>query len=260
MVRPRRQSGAPSSAGRDEMSDIFKEVDEDIRREQLKKLWDRFGIYVLALAAIIVLGTAGWKGWEYWQEQRAQASGDRFLAAVKLSGDGKHDEAIAALQKLTENGSGAYPVMAGFAIAAEKAKAGDKDAAVAEYDKIIADRGTSSEVKSLAKLRAALLLVDTISLSDMEARVGDLATTGNVWRHTAREVLGLTAWRTGDYAAARKYFEQITSDQGAPQDTQRRAQLMLTLITAHLGEPAPATTDAAPAATDAPAQDAAPAN
>ncbi len=78
-------------------------------------------------------------------------------------------------------------------------------------------------MQSLAKLRAALLLVDTAPLAEMEARIGDLAATGNVWRHTARELLGLAAWRTGDYAAARKYFEQITTDQDVPQDVSRRA-------------------------------------
>ena len=72
------------------MTDIFKEVDEDLRREQFRKLWDRFGPYVIGLAILIVVATAGIRGWDYWQEKQAQATGDRFLAALDLANQGKH--------------------------------------------------------------------------------------------------------------------------------------------------------------------------
>ena len=254
------------------MSDIFKEVEEDIRRDHYKRLWDRFGPYVLGAAVLIVALTAGYRGWEYWRDRQAQATGDRFTAALQLSADGKHDDAIAAFQAIAKDGSGSYPTLAQFRIATEKSLAGDKAGAVAAFDAIAADKSVGTDVQTMARLRAALLLADTASLSDLEARVGDLASTGNIWRGSAREVLGLAAWRTGDFAAARKYFEDIVNDQESASDLRQRSQLMLTLIRARLGEAtpaadatAPATTDttAAPAATDSttasPATDAAPA-
>ncbi len=219
------------------MSDIFKEVDEDLRHERLRKLWDRFGPYVIGLAILIVVGTAGYRGWIYWQERQAQANGDRFLAALTLSDQGKHDEAIAALKAIEANGSGGYPILAGFRIASELAATGKTQDALAEYDAIAAKSGISADLKSLARLRAAALLVDSDSLADLEKRLSDLAGTGNVWRHNARELLGLAAWRVGDYEAARKYFDEINSDQEAPADLRQRAQVMLSLITARIGAP-----------------------
>ena len=120
------------------MSDIFKEVDEDLRREQFKKLWDRFGPYVIGLAILIVVATAGYRGWDYWQERQAQATGDRFLAALDLADKGEHDKAIAALKAIEANGSGQYPVLAGFRVASEMAAAGNTQDAIAEYDAIAA--------------------------------------------------------------------------------------------------------------------------
>ena len=105
------------------MSDIFREVDDDLRREQLKRMWDRYGTYVIGLAVLIVLVTAGWRFYEYWQEQRAEASGDRFVAALRLAEDGKHTEAVTALDELVKDGSGGYPLLATFRSAAEKAAA-----------------------------------------------------------------------------------------------------------------------------------------
>jgi hypothetical protein len=110
---------------------------------------------------------------------------------------------------------------------------------VADFDAIAKASGTPALVRDMARLRAALLLVDTASVADLEKRVGDMATTGNPWRHSAREILGLAAWRTGDLAKARQYYEEITADQDKPADLQARAQLMLSLIKARTGDAAP---------------------
>src|SRR6185312_15803381 len=103
------------------MSDVFREVDEDLRREQLRKLWDRFAPYVIALAVLIVLGVSGYKLWEYWTQHQAQGTGDRFIAATDLADQGKADDAVKALQAITNDGTGAYPTLAQFRIASQKA-------------------------------------------------------------------------------------------------------------------------------------------
>ena len=240
------------------MTDIFQEVDEDIRREQLKRLWDRVGPYVLGVAVLIVVGTAGYKGWTYWQETQAQASGDSFLSALQLANDGKHDDAVKAFDAIAAKSSGGYPMLARFRAAAEKALAGDRSGAVSAYDDLAKNAGASADVRAMANLRAALLLVDTASFSELEARLGALAAVGSPWRETAREILGLSAWKAGEYVSARKYFDEIANDMASSKELHDRAQLMLNLIAAKIGpEPtAPAPAVAAPAAgapTSAPA-------
>ena len=212
------------------MTDVFREVDEDLRREQLKKLWDRFAPYIIGLAVLIVLAVSAYKLWEWWQVHQAETSGDRFIAAIELSDAGKHDDSITALQTVVGDGSGAYPLLARFRIAAEKADAGDNPGAVAEFDAIAARGDIPQDVRDMARLRAALILVDTASPAEINMRVGDLAAVGSPWRHNAREVLALAAWRAGDYANAKMYFDQINADQEAPQDMRDRATVMLSLI------------------------------
>ncbi len=214
------------------MADVFREVDEDLRREQLKKLWDRFAPYVIGLAVLVVVAVSGYKLWEYWQRHQAETTGDQFIAALQLADAGKHDQAITALEAIVANGSGGYPALAGFRIAGEKADAGDVTGAVAEYDAIVARNNTSENMRDLARLRAAFLLVDTADFAEIKNRVGDLAAVGNPWRHSAREILGLSAWRADDLAAAKTYFDQIINDQETPMDLRQRAQLMLALIAA----------------------------
>jgi hypothetical protein len=209
----------------------------------MKKLWDRTAPYVIGAAVLIVVATAGYRGWEYWQERQSQSSGDRFVAAVQLSADGRYEESIAALESLIADGSGGYPILARFRIATEKAQSGDTAGAVAEFDTIAAGNAPA-EMRAMARLRAALLLVDTASFVDLENRLRDLAATGTPWRHTAREILGLAAWRSGDYATAKQHFDSLVADQEAPQDLRQRVQLMLALVGAKLGGDAVAPTDA----------------
>ncbi|HET7717447.1 MAG TPA: tetratricopeptide repeat protein [Bauldia sp.] len=221
------------------MSDIFREVDEDLRREQFKRLWDRYGGYVIGLAVLIVVAVGGYKAWEWWETSRAAATGDRFLAALVLSEEGKHDEAVAALEGLAADGSGDYPILATFRSAGEKAAAGDDAGAVEAYDSIAGRSSVPPLVADLARIRAALILADSQSPQELTARIGDLAQTGNPWRQTAREILGLAAFRTNDLAMARKYFEEIVNDQESAQGVRSRAQLMLTLIQSRQGPSPP---------------------
>lgn len=219
------------------MSDIFREVDDDLRREQLKRMWDRYGTYVIGLAVLIVLVTAGWRFYEYWQEQRAEASGDRFVAALRLAEDGKHTEAVTALDELVKDGSGGYPLLATFRSAAEKAAAGDDKGAVAAYDAAASASGAPALVRDLARLRAAMILVSTASVDELKSRIGDLADPTSGWRHSAREILGLVSYRNGDLAGARKYYEDIANDPQTPQDLRQRATFMISIFDARLGAP-----------------------
>ena len=104
------------------MSDIFQEVDEEVRREKLQQLWERHGNLIVAFALLVVLAVGGWRGYEYWEGQKAAESGAAFEAAVALAEGGKQAEAQAAFAKIAKDGSSGYRILARFREAAELAK------------------------------------------------------------------------------------------------------------------------------------------
>ncbi len=214
------------------MSDdsFIREVNEEIRREQAQALWERFGPAVLVLAVLIVVATAAVVGYRYWDETRANRSGDAFSQAPKLANEGKSDEAIAALGALEKDGYGAYPLLARMRAATVKADKGDPAAAVKDFDEVAADTAIPPAIRDMARLRAALLLVDHGSFADVSSRVEALTGDTNPLRSTAREALGLAAWKEGKTQDALKLFDQISSDDGAPRNTRERATLMSELI------------------------------
>jgi hypothetical protein len=214
------------------MSDdsFIREVNEEMRQDQARALWDRFGPIAIGLAVAVVLATAGWVGWEYWTTNRANASGDRYSQALVLAGQDKPDEALAALEALQADGYGAYPVLARMRAATVLDAKGDKAAAVAAFDAVAADNGVDEPVRDMARLRAGLILVDSGSYADVSSRVETLAADTNPLRHSAREALGLAAWKEGRGADALTLFEQISADEFAPRNLRERATLMSELI------------------------------
>lgn len=214
------------------MSDdsFIREVNEELRQDQARALWDRFGPIAIGIALAVVLATAAWVAWEYWTTNRANASGDRFSQALALASEDKQDEALAALQALEADGYGAYPVLARMRAATVLNAKGDKAGAVAAFDAVAADRSIDEPVRDMARLRAGLILVDSGSYAEVSARVEALAVDTNALRHAARETLGLAAWKEGRGADALVLFEQISADNFAPRNLRERATLMSELI------------------------------
>lgn len=212
------------------MSDIFQEVDEEVRREQLKRLWDRYGHFFIAACVLLVLAVGGWRGYQWWELRKAAESSTKFDIASKLSEDGKHAEAEAAYAQVARDGSSGYRVLAKLREAAELADR-DPKAAVALYDSLAVDSATGQPLQDLAVIRAGLLLVDTAPLGEITQRLEPIAGPGAPFRHTARELLATAALRAGDSAAVRRWCDMMTGDPETPADIRVRAEMLVTLAT-----------------------------
>lgn len=217
------------------MSDIFREVDEDIRHEKYRRLWDRFGPWVIGVAVLIVVGTGGYRGWMYWQEQNAQQAGDTFLEAVSLSEAGNYDEAEKMFAKL-DNATGGYPALARMRSATDLANAGNITEAVAAFDALSRDSAVLESLRDIAALRAAFLAVDTEEYSAIADRVEGLSGADNAFRAAAREILALSAWKSGDIETARRWISDLDADQETPADVSRRVGLLNDVIRAKYGD------------------------
>lgn len=214
------------------MSDdsFIREVNEELRQDQARALWDRYGPFALIAAALVVLATIAWVGWQYWTETRANRSGDAYSQALTLANDGKNDEALAALEKLEADGFGAYPILARLRAATVLAAKGDHQGAIAGFDAVANDASVPASLRDMARLRSGFLLVDQGSYADVSARVEALTADTNPLRHSAREALGLSAWKEGKAKDALALFEQVSSDAAAPRNSRERATLMADLI------------------------------
>jgi hypothetical protein len=215
----------------DRGSDTFlREVEEAVRQERYKALWDKYGLFVLGLIVLGVVGVAGHTGWTYWQERQNQEAGSKFSQALMLEDGANQAKAQEMLSSLAETGPHGYRVLSRFQLAAAKAKAGKTDEAVKAYDALATDANVDKILQGLATLQGAALRLDSADYAEMERRLKGLIDSNSAWRFSARELLGLSAYRLNDMREAERQFTALLGDPGTPPNLRERAEMMLALI------------------------------
>jgi hypothetical protein len=237
---------------------LLREVEEELRRERLEKIWKQYGTYIIAGAAVIVLGVLGFKFWENHRIAAAQDTGARYEEALLLVNEKKDGSAEKEFEKIAVDGAGGYRALSQLQLAGSQSKQGKKADAVASYE-ALANDGTADEMlREFARLQAAGLRVGEADFTEMENRLTPLMTEESPWRYSARELLGLAAYKAGKTAEARTILTPLFVDQATPQSISERAQIVMAEIAA--GEIAKKSASDTPAPATPPANAAPPAN
>jgi hypothetical protein len=224
------------------MSDMnfIREIDEEVRRDQMLKLWQRYGHYIVGLAVLVVLATAAWRGFEWYENRERAKAGARYEQALTLGESGKQADAKREFAAIAKDAPSGYRTLARFRLAAEAGKRSAADG-VKAFDEIAADSSVDPVLRDLAKLRAAFLLVDTAPAAEIAARVAPLTGAQAPFRNSAKEALALAYFRAGDKAKARGLYAEILADPAVTASLANRAQVMQAL-TADEAPAKPATT------------------
>lgn len=206
---------------------LIQEVDDDLRQDELNKLWQKHGGLLTAAAVVLVLGVAGWQGWQSWETKQAREASARYAESVALAEQGKKDQATEVLAKLAAEGPKGYRLIAELRQADMKLQAGDAAGAIELYRKVAADSAADQVFRDMATIRVAYLSLDTADPAQLQKAVEPLAAESSSWRHSAREILALMALKRGDKAQAADLFAKIAEDGAAPQGLRSRAAEML---------------------------------
>lgn len=231
------------------MSDIFNEVEEELRRDKYNTLLRRYGLWVAGVALIIVLVVAGYElAWQPWQEARRGEAAENYAAAVEAANGGD----TAALEDVASGPHDGYAALALMALGAQALDAGDAARAASYYDSA-AEKAEDGALAGLARIRALYALSGELSFGELVSRAEPLAREGNPYRFSARELIGLGALRAGDLERARSEFEYLTLAPQTPSGIRRRAQEALAAVDRAQAGIEPAGGEAAATETDAPA-------
>lgn len=216
------------------MSDIFQEVDEEVRRDKALEFWTKYQNLILGVAVLIVLATAGYRFWDYSRTKAAQAAGAQFQSAIRLDAQNKPDEAAAALAKLKADAPRGYATLSRF-VEASLALKKDSKGGIAAYDALAQDGAVDPLMRDAAKLRAALARVDAGETDAARAALESLA--AGPYRATAQLTLASLALAAKNYAGAGKILTELSADSDTPQSERRTAQTLLGLVAAQGAKP-----------------------
>jgi hypothetical protein len=73
-------------------------------------------------------------------------------------------------------------------------------------------------------------MADNSPYADVQRRLELLTAADRPFRHTAREILAFSAWRAGDAAAARRWYDMMITDSDTPAGTRSRVEVLMALM------------------------------
>jgi len=236
------------------MSDIFQEVEEDVRRERYEQLWKKYGNYVIAAAAVLVLVVAGYQAWAAYDTNQRQQVSDKYEGAQKIAGTGKAADAEPQFAELSQSGYSGYATLSKFNLVGAYLAQNKRDQAVALLRELT--EYSDDEVSSIARLRLAWLEADARPRGELLPIVEPLTAADNPWRFAAAEVLAYAELRGGSRVQAEADYLKLSQEAEASPGLRDRAAAILQYLRANpaAGAPAPA-----PAAVPAPSAAPAPA-
>ncbi len=204
------------------MSDIFREVDEDLRRDRAEHLFKKYGGAMIAAVVLIVAGTGGYSFWRHWQAQKKEEQTAALVTAIAQSAQGP-EKGVEALAAFAGSANPSLAAIAQFNAAALMIRQGKPAEAATVYDGIAGNGSVPAEYRDLATLMAVMQRTDGDDPAQLTAKLQPLTADGSPWRFTARELTAVLAVRAGDTEKARTLFKQLADDQQAPSGVRSRA-------------------------------------
>ncbi|MET3559709.1 hypothetical protein ABID39_000386 [Bartonella japonica] len=208
------------------------EVNAEFRQEKALAFWRRYGFSIIAAIIVFVLMIAAYQIYHHWQMKRAEHVGDTFVKSLNFADTHHFDEAMKQLKNVKDSHFGGYPFLARLREASLFMEQGNVVKSVEIFDSVAADEKAPQILRKVAKIRAAYILVDTGTLEDVKKRVKDMANDIDPMRMSAREVLGLAAYKENKIDEAVDYFQKISEEGALGLRVTDRARIMLELIQA----------------------------
>lgn len=211
------------------MSDIFQEIDEELRRENFAKLWARYGYYVIGFVVAVAIVTGVTVAWRQYQARQRADEGERYQVALDLMHQNKLKEATAAFATLAQNGA-QRAVLARFEEAAIMVRAGDAAGATARYEAIAADASVDPQFRDLAVILGAQYGLAKSDPKQIVQRLQPLADGAGPWQPSALELTALAQLKAGDKKAAHDAYRRLADDLSAPRGMRTRAAEMVAAL------------------------------
>jgi hypothetical protein len=212
------------------VSDIFHEVEEEVRRERYEQLWKEYGDYVIAAAAFLIIAVAGWQLWRTYEQREQLRASAQYAAAMQLLQSGQSPAAAQAFGKLAGDAPGGYAKAARLEEAGALLAAGRTPDAIKLYTEVAS--GNDELLAGVARIRLAWATVDSTTRDQLQSQLATLLDPGSAWNPMAREILAYSDLRDGATAKALAEYKSLAADKNAPQALHERASAMANFLAA----------------------------
>ena len=226
---PAKQAPSKKTAAYDEtVADAFiMEVDEEVKNDNLKAFWKKYGLFVTLCIALVLSATVSFETIKNWRENQFRAKTDAYIAA---NFGQSNADMIAALEKIAAGNNGIYSELARVQIADLLFNEGKTQDALTMLQTLATNDELNPRIKNLAAVKLAAHTVDTASRSEIESLLAPVVSADDSWSPIAEEYIALAAIKEGDIESARNIYQKLEQNGNISEQFRSRIQDMLTTI------------------------------
>ncbi len=214
------------------LQDAFiREVDEDLKNESMKKLWDKYGLFVIIVVIASLTLAVSYESLKAWYIQRAENRADAYAAALSLQGQARFAESEEALDMVINEDFGSFVELAKMQKANILLEQDDPQAGLELLEKIAQDKNVSSQLRDTALIKLASYRQDSASFEEMSELLQSIAENGkNAWNAVAKDMLATVLLRDGKTEEAKEIYNSLLKNPDASDDLKNRIRDILSVL------------------------------
>jgi len=211
------------------VTDVFDEVEEQLRADRYKTLALRALPWVLGGLVLVLAVVLGLWGWSAFQARSMAEASQAYAEGVEAFGEGDLNKAEQRFAEVAADGPEGYAALALMQQAGLRVNDGDVEAAVKLFDEA-AEKASDPVLADAARLKSAFALLDTAPLSELKTRLEPLTEEGRPYRALALEALAFAKLLGGEMDEARSDFGVLALMPGVSDVERQRAQAARAMI------------------------------
>ena len=209
---------------------FIREINEDLKNDNMRLIWKKYGVYIVSAVAIILTITVSFETIKAWRMRQFEAWSNSYAFALALEKDGNFDESLTVLREIQSSRSGIYADLALIQEVSVLFGQGKSDEALALLEKIISDKKINKKLLDAAVMKLVSYKIDFAPAEELKALLLPLTDEKNSWSLEAKELLALLFVREGDLEQARGIYDEIIETAGTNENLKSRVKDMLAAL------------------------------
>ncbi len=213
-----------------EQEAFIREVTEEVKNDNLKQMWEKYGLYIILLVVLAITGAVSFEGFKSWRRTQSETWSDTYAYALNLENQGKYDESLKVLEQMEKTGGNIYSDIARLQTANILLEQGKNDEAVKILEEISADKSINKKLRDVSIIKLASYKLDNAPREEIDALLQPLIKENGSWTNIAKEMTAMAAIRDGKIDEAQAIYNEILNTPNLPDGLKMRVQDMLSVL------------------------------
>ena len=213
-----------------EQEAFIREVTEEVKNDNLKQMWEKYGLYIILLVVLAITGAVSFEGFKSWRRTQSETWSDTYAYALNLENQGKYDESLKVLEQMEKTGGNIYSDIARLQTANILLEQGKNDEAVKILEEISADKSINKKLRDVSIIKLASYKLDNAPREEIDALLQPLIKENGSWTNIAKEMTAMAAIRDGKIDEAQAIYSEILNTPNLPDGLKMRVQDMLSVL------------------------------